>query len=209
MRKNMPTLLKCSFASLAGTSTTLELPLCGEVDASSRACSWVILLPPITKIPSWNLSCLTISLTRPSTRLSPAGGVSSLRLSSGASQLLPSAQLWPSSMATGARLFPQICCKLRYYATYTYFLCILIHYVFKRDYFGAHTFRVLPGKENAKFKAGEDIREYSFPHLKYYSDRILSRRQLDRTRRKRFCLHLQHISVQMNYILQNSVEEVC
>ncbi|KIM48008.1 hypothetical protein M413DRAFT_439703 [Hebeloma cylindrosporum] len=27
----------------------------------------------------------------------------------------------------------------------------------QRDYFGAHTFRVLPGKENAKFKAGEDI----------------------------------------------------
>lgn len=30
----------------------------------------------------------------------------------------------------------------------------------QRDYFGAHTFRVLPGKENAKFKAGEDIRAY-------------------------------------------------
>ncbi len=28
----------------------------------------------------------------------------------------------------------------------------------QRDYFGAHTFRVLPGKENAKFKLGEDIR---------------------------------------------------
>ena len=28
----------------------------------------------------------------------------------------------------------------------------------QRDYFGAHTFRVLPGKENAKLKAGEDIR---------------------------------------------------
>ncbi|KAJ7783521.1 6-phosphogluconate dehydrogenase [Mycena maculata] len=27
----------------------------------------------------------------------------------------------------------------------------------QRDYFGAHTFRVLPGKENSKFKAGEDI----------------------------------------------------
>lgn len=27
----------------------------------------------------------------------------------------------------------------------------------QRDYFGAHTFRVLPGKENAKLKAGEDI----------------------------------------------------
>ncbi|KAF8832552.1 hypothetical protein HHX47_DHR1001877 [Lentinula edodes] len=27
----------------------------------------------------------------------------------------------------------------------------------QRDYFGAHTFRVLPGKENAKFKKGEDI----------------------------------------------------
>ncbi|KAF8746239.1 hypothetical protein AX14_000037 [Amanita brunnescens Koide BX004] len=27
----------------------------------------------------------------------------------------------------------------------------------QRDYFGAHTFRVLPGKENERFKAGEDI----------------------------------------------------
>lgn len=31
----------------------------------------------------------------------------------------------------------------------------------QRDYFGAHTFRVLPGKENAKLKAGEDIRTFS------------------------------------------------
>ena len=27
----------------------------------------------------------------------------------------------------------------------------------QRDYFGAHTFRVLPGKENAKLQAGKDI----------------------------------------------------
>jgi len=27
----------------------------------------------------------------------------------------------------------------------------------QRDYFGAHTFRVLPGKENERFKSGEDI----------------------------------------------------
>jgi 6-phosphogluconate dehydrogenase len=27
----------------------------------------------------------------------------------------------------------------------------------QRDYFGAHTFRVLPGKENSRFKAGQDI----------------------------------------------------
>ena len=33
----------------------------------------------------------------------------------------------------------------------------------QRDYFGAHTFRVLPGKENARLKAGENIREYSSP----------------------------------------------
>ena len=32
----------------------------------------------------------------------------------------------------------------------------------QRDYFGAHTFRVLPGKENAKLKAGEDIRKSGF-----------------------------------------------
>lgn len=36
----------------------------------------------------------------------------------------------------------------------------------QRDYFGAHTFRVLPGKENAKLKAGEDIRTFSLlPHI--------------------------------------------
>jgi hypothetical protein len=32
----------------------------------------------------------------------------------------------------------------------------------QRDYFGAHTFRVRPGKENPRFKAGEDIRESSY-----------------------------------------------
>ncbi|KAG8219980.1 6-phosphogluconate dehydrogenase [Butyriboletus roseoflavus] len=37
-------------------------------------------------------------------------------------------------------------------ATFTNPCCPL-----KRDYFGAHTFRVLPGKENAKLKKGEDI----------------------------------------------------
>lgn len=31
----------------------------------------------------------------------------------------------------------------------------------QRDYFGAHTFRVVPGKENAKLKASEDIRTFS------------------------------------------------
>ena len=30
----------------------------------------------------------------------------------------------------------------------------------QRDYFGAHTFRVLPGKENAKLQPGQDIRTY-------------------------------------------------
>jgi 6-phosphogluconate dehydrogenase len=28
----------------------------------------------------------------------------------------------------------------------------------QRDYFGAHTFRVMPGKENARLRAGDDIR---------------------------------------------------
>lgn len=40
---------------------------------------------------------------------------------------------------------------------------VISSYLFglQRDYFGAHTFRVLPGKENAKFKTGEDIRKSS------------------------------------------------
>jgi 6-phosphogluconate dehydrogenase len=29
----------------------------------------------------------------------------------------------------------------------------------QRDYFGAHTFKVMPGKENDRLKAGEDIRK--------------------------------------------------
>ena len=37
----------------------------------------------------------------------------------------------------------------------------------QRDYFGAHTFRVLPGKENDKFKAGEDIRMFLLSVMAY------------------------------------------
>lgn len=32
----------------------------------------------------------------------------------------------------------------------------------QRDYFGAHTFLVLPGKENERFVSGENIRAYLF-----------------------------------------------
>jgi len=31
----------------------------------------------------------------------------------------------------------------------------------QRDYFGAHTFKVLPGKENERLVAGDDIRTFS------------------------------------------------
>jgi len=34
----------------------------------------------------------------------------------------------------------------------------------QRDYFGAHTFLVLPGKENERFVSGENIRAFFF-HL--------------------------------------------
>lgn len=30
----------------------------------------------------------------------------------------------------------------------------------QRDYFGAHSFRVMPGKENERFQAGKEIRAY-------------------------------------------------
>jgi hypothetical protein len=33
----------------------------------------------------------------------------------------------------------------------------------QRDYFGAHTFRVMPGKENERLKTGEDIRASPCP----------------------------------------------
>ena len=41
------------------------------------------------------------------------------------------------------------------------------HY-WQRDYFGAHTFRVLPGKENERFRSGEDIRMYSSQFAKLW-----------------------------------------
>ena len=44
----------------------------------------------------------------------------------------------------------------------------------QRDYFGAHTFRVLPGKENAKLKSGEDIRKLPKPlYLTLFPDHSL------------------------------------
>ena len=39
----------------------------------------------------------------------------------------------------------------------------------QRDYFGAHTFLVLPGKENEKLPSGQDIRAFSsFRILRMY-----------------------------------------
>lgn len=35
----------------------------------------------------------------------------------------------------------------------------------QRDYFGAHTFLVLPGKENEKLPSGQDIRTFSSSHI--------------------------------------------
>lgn len=65
----------------------------------------------------------------------------------------------------------------------------------QRDYFGAHTFRVLPGKENAKLKAGEDIREYSFIIAGHISYRPLHRYQLDRARWQCLSLELQRVII--------------
>ena len=63
----------------------------------------------------------------------------------------------------------------------------------QRDYFGAHTFRVLPGKENSKFKTGEDIRVYHFFVIFVLKLILFPRRQLDWTWRKRLCLDLQYL----------------
>jgi hypothetical protein len=65
----------------------------------------------------------------------------------------------------------------------------------QRDYFGAHTFRVLPGKENAKLKANEDIREYSLIIVGHVSYRPFRRRQLDRARWQCLGLELQRVIV--------------
>ena len=54
----------------------------------------------------------------------------------------------------------------------------------QRDYFGAHTFRVQPGKENAKLKKGEDIRTLpTLPHT-IHALTLLLRLQLDRSWRE-------------------------
>lgn len=64
----------------------------------------------------------------------------------------------------------------------------------QRDYFGAHTFRVLPGKENAKFQLDQDIRKLILlSRGGYLLIALFLRRQLDWTWWKRLCLHLQHI----------------
>lgn len=59
---------------------------------------------------------------------------------------------------------------------------VLITMDFQRDYFGAHTFRVMPGKESSKLKAGEDIRKSQrFSSLKYCILTFVLRHQLDRS----------------------------
>ena len=59
----------------------------------------------------------------------------------------------------------------------------------QRDYFGAHTFRVLPGKENERLTTNEDIREYLFS-LKNGTCSTHCRHQLDRPWWKRLCIVL-------------------
>ena len=69
-------------------------------------------------------------------------------------------------------MFPPIYCRRRY-AICDFVINHVSPTLLQRDYFGAHTFRVLPGKENAKLKTGEDIREFQltanipFTHLFY------------------------------------------
>lgn len=61
----------------------------------------------------------------------------------------------------------------------------------KRDYFGAHTFRVLPGKENAKLKKGEDIRTFRvIANSPICIFTILFRHQLDWSWRERVRQHI-------------------
>jgi hypothetical protein len=61
----------------------------------------------------------------------------------------------------------------------------------QRDYFGAHTFKVMPGKENDRLKAGEDIRKsLRLPGVQDDSNVLDHRHQLDWPRRQRFCFQL-------------------
>lgn len=60
-------------------------------------------------------------------------------------------------MVTGVKFCPLTSYRHRYDNRPPY-VCFSFLTDTKRDYFGAHTFRVLPGKENERFKAGEDIR---------------------------------------------------
>lgn len=61
----------------------------------------------------------------------------------------------------------------------------------QRDYFGAHTFRVLPGKENAKFKTGEDIRKcFQCIVSRHILTCSTNRRQLDWPWRQCLCQYI-------------------
>jgi hypothetical protein len=101
-------------------------------------------------------------------KLSPDGDVSLPKPYSGAYPRRHSALHSPFLMGTGVRLFRPILSKRKCVdGLQRAWVIANSSWVIQRDYFGAHTFRVLPGKENAKFKAGEDIRVYLF--MDYYT----------------------------------------
>ena len=92
-----------------------------------------------------------------------------LRLFFGVFQLQLSALLSHSLMDTGVRSSPLTSFRPRFVLCNPMIDVLELLTAFQRDYFGAHTFRVLPGKENEIRKAGEDIRMYSFPFIEYIS----------------------------------------
>lgn len=76
-------------------------------------------------------------------------------------------------------------------STYLILLKYVIHLLMQRDYFGAHTFKVLPGTENERLKAGEDIRKLTLTIIILRFTKEFFRHQLDRSWRQRLVVLVQ------------------
>lgn len=116
-------------------------------------------LPLTRKFLTWNLCSSTTSLTRVRATSSILVGIFTNRNNSTAAvhkaqpgwrRIVAQAVLW--GIPT-----PAFSTALAFFDGYRSEIVPANLLQAQRDYFGAHTFRVLPGKENDKFKPGQDI----------------------------------------------------
>src|SRR5882762_7962303 len=109
------------------------------------------------RTPSWNRCCLMTSLTKVRSYLLLLADITYLAIIAvhnaqpGWRRVIAQAVLW--GIPT-----PAFSTALAFFDGYRSEIVPANLIQGQRDYFGAHTFRVMPGKENAKFKTGEDIR---------------------------------------------------